>query len=299
MSVVLIDLAIFVCAALAVVALLPKPQTEFPRMTATPSSLPRSIDLRLTGARRGFVRGMLSLIGKLLPGRPTPHEEGRSQFTDISANLTVEEFRGVKVLAAFGGGLLALVIVREVGEASALWVGLGSLVGFVVPDLWLRARIARRHRAIVRLLPEVLDILALCVGAGLDFLGALNRVVLLKGLEKEPLIEELGAVMQEVKLGKRRAEALKAMAKRVNLPALSSFVRTLVQADRMGTPVSEVLAIHSEDLRFERFTRAERLALKAPIKILIPLIFFILPSVALIVGAPIFMQFLMQSPFGR
>ena len=299
MSVVLIDLAIFLCAALAVVAWLPKPQTEFPRMPAAPLSPPQPLDTRLTGAKRGLIREMLSLIGKPLPRWSARREEARGQFIDVSANFTLEEFLGVKVLTAFGFGLLALVIVREFGDVSPLWAGLGGLVGFVIPDFWLRARIARRHKAILRLLPEVIDILALCVGAGLDFLGALNRVVFLKGLKTEPLIEELAAVMQEIKLGKRRAEALKAMAKRVNLQALSSFVRTLVQADRMGTPIAEVLAIHSEDLRFERFTRAERLALKAPIKILIPLIFCILPSVALIVGAPIFIQFLTQSPFGR
>ena len=89
------------------------------------------------------------------------------------------------------------------------------------------------------------------------------------------------------------------MGRRVNAPEMSSLVRTLVQADRMGTPIAEVLSVHSEDMRLERFTWAERQALKAPIKILVPLIFFIMPCVALIVGSPIFLQFMAQNPFHR
>ena len=105
--------------------------------------------------------------------------------------------------------------------------------------------------------------------------------------------------LQEIKLGKRRAEALRALSKRLNIPELASFLRTVVQADRMGTPIAEALARHSEDLRSQRFMRAERAALQAPIKILGPLIFCIMPCVAIIVGAPIFLQFMRQSPFGQ
>jgi tight adherence protein C len=89
------------------------------------------------------------------------------------------------------------------------------------------------------------------------------------------------------------------MAKRVNLPEMNSFVRTVVQAERMGTPIAEALAIHSDDVRFDRVQRAERAALKAPLKILIPLIFCIMPTVAIIVGAPIFLQFARQNPFAQ
>ena len=110
-------------------------------------------------------------------------------------------------------------------------------------------------------------------------------------------MEELSGALQEMNLGKRRADSLKGMAKRINLAELSSFVRTIVQADRMGTPIAQVLAVHAEDVRSQRFVRAERAALKAPIKILIPLIFCIMPCVAIIVGAPIFLQFMKESPF--
>ena len=178
-------------------------------------------------------------------------------------------------------------------------LALAAAVGFVAPDVWLRARRARKQQAILRLLPEVTDLLALCIGAGLDFHGALNKVLSTKRFQGEPLIEELTTTVQEMQLGKRRGEALRTMARRLNLPEMSSFVRTIVQADRMGTPIGQVLGIHSEDVRRQRMLRAERMALKAPIKVLLPLIFCIMPCVAIIVGAPIFLQFMQQNPFGK
>jgi len=90
---------------------------------------------------------------------------------------------------------------------------------------------------------------------------------------------------------------LKSMARRINLPDVSSFVRTLVQAEKMGTSISDVLRIQSEQARMWRFQRGERQALKAPIKLLLPLVFFILPVVMIIVGGPILLQFLTSGPF--
>ena len=107
-----------------------------------------------------------------------------------------------------------------------------------------------------------------------------------------PLVKELSIVINEIKVGKSRQEALKSMSRRLNLPEVFSFVNTLVAADRMGTPVYDVLNSLGEETRRQRFQRGERLALQAPIKMLFPLIFFILPVVAIIVGGPILLQFL-------
>ena len=214
------------------------------------------------------------------------------------SRLTTREFFGAKLLLAAGGGIGAFIVSNRLGLPIGFSL-LGAGIGFVLPDVWLRAQLRKRRRSIVRLLPTVVDLLMLCIGAGMDFLIALNRVLSVKRFQREPLIEELNSTMQEIKLGKRRAEALKAMAKRVNVPELSSFVRTIVQADRMGTPISDVLSVHAEDLRMERLMIAERAALRAPIKILFPLIFFIMPCVAIIVAAPIFIQFMKQNPFAK
>ena len=242
---------------------------------------------------------MLGLASRLVPARKNERAESTSNLLYAGSRITAAELQGARVVLAVGGGVASFMILRQTGQMSPPLVALGIGIGWVLPSLWLRSRIAKRKRAILRLLPEVLDLLSICIGAGVDFLGALNKVVLIKRGQREPLIEELSMALREIKLGKRRADALRDMAKRVHVPELSSFVRTLVQADRMGTPIAHVLAIHSEDVRLQRFIRAEREALKAPIKILVPLIFCIMPCVAIIVGAPIFLQFMNQSIFSR
>jgi tight adherence protein C len=243
--------------------------------------------------------GLLTTVGKILPfGRPkTDAKSNQAIYTGSRIGWT--EFAGLKFLTAMGGCFIGMVILKEIGKFSPVWIIVAGVAGYAFPNLWLKSKIASRQRAIVRLLPEVIDLLALSIGAGLDFLMALNKVVNLKRFKKEPLIEELSVTLQEIKFGKRRAEALKTMAKRLELPEMSSFVRTVVQADRMGTPIAEVLAIHSEDVRMDRMIKAERMALKAPIKILFPLVLFIMPCVAIIVGAPIFIGFMQQNPFGK
>ena len=294
----LLSAASFLCVALLVWALVPRARVYAPR-----------VDLGTAPRTEAFARGLsvrsrplsplLIFLGRFAPRFGRREDAILEGITYTGVRMGLEEFRGLKLFWAAAGCLAYVPLAVELRIANPLWVIVAGLVGFMAPDIWLRVRVQRRNRAITQLLPDVIDLLSLCVGAGLDFLGALNKVMLVKALRREPLIEELSIVMQEIKLGKRRAEALRAMAKRVNLPELSSLVRTLVQADRMGTPMSEVLSIHSDDVRDARFTRAERSALKAPIKILMPLIFFIMPSIALIVGAPIFIQFTKQNLFGR
>ena len=250
--------------------------------------------------RRSPFNRFLRLVGRFNPGMRRLSREQRHQPVYVGCRLTKEEFGGLIVCAMAGGAVAAAVIAREFGQTlTVIAPVVGAAIGWCVVNMWLRSAIQGRRKAILRILPEAVDLLALCVGAGLDFLGSLNRVVSAKAFSGEPIIEELTIALQEMKLGKRRAEALKDMAKRVNLQEMNSFVRTIVQADRMGTPIAEVLVIHAEDVRLQRFVRAEREALKAPLKLLVPLIFFIMPCVAIIVGAPIFLQFMHGSPLGK
>jgi len=200
--------------------------------------------------------------------------------------LNVPEFLALKLLSTVFAPIVFYVLFKL--KPTLLIASLA--VGFFLPDLWLRQKIAKRHRAIRRDLPNVIDLLNLCVGAGLDFMLAVNRVI--KSFKPCPLINELTKFWHENMVGKPRREALRSLAARVNLPELSSFVRTLIQADRMGSPVSEALNIQSEEIRVRRFQRGEEMALKAPIKLLFPLLFFILPVVLVIVGGPVLLQFL-------
>jgi tight adherence protein C len=166
---------------------------------------------------------------------------------------------------------------------------LALCIGFFFPELWLSSRIKKRQAETLRDLPHVIDLLNICVGAGLDFMVAVNRVT--QEFRSCVLVEELKVMVQEMQMGSSRREAMKNLSKRINSPEIISFVRTLLQADRMGTPISETLKMQSEEIRIRRFQKGEEAALKAPIKLLAPLLFFILPVVLFIVAGPIVIQF--------
>ena len=137
----------------------------------------------------------------------------------------------------------------------------------------------------MRALPYAVDLLTLSVEAGLDFTAALSKVVE-KGC-RGPLAQELALAIKELRLGKTREEALRNLASRVDLGALTSFVQALAQADRMGTPLGKVLRILSTQMRLERTQRAEKLANEAPVKLLLPLVLFIFPTLFLMLFGPI------------
>ncbi len=156
------------------------------------------------------------------------------------------------------------------------------------PALWLKRALQKRHAAIQRSLPFVLDLLTLSVEAGLDFMTSLQRNMERRSLDA--LGEELLQVVREIQLGKTRREALRDMSRRVNLADLRSVVNALVQADELGVSIGAILRIQSDQMRQRRFERAEKLANEAPVKMLFPLIFFIFPAVFLILMGPIVSQ---------
>jgi pilus assembly protein TadC len=206
--------------------------------------------------------------------------------------VSPEEFITGKMLLS----LLCFALLFIVAGVKNIWWLIGvTVLGFVLPDIILNSRVSKRKYSIVRILPETVDLLGLCVGAGLDFMAAVRWVV--DKVKINPMIEELTVVLKEINVGKPRVEALRDMSRRLNIPDVTSFVRTLVQADRMGTPVEEAFRILSEDTRMRRFHRGERQAMKAPLKMLIPLIFCILPVILIIVAGPIIIKFTQEGIF--
>lgn len=203
-------------------------------------------------------------------------------------DLTAVQFLNLKLIVLILAVALAFVISKKF-DPLVLFTALAF--GYILPELWLKRKISQRKYEIARILPETVDLLGLCVEAGLDFSTAVKWIVE-KKVSSNPMIEELTLVLEEIKWGKPRSQALKDMANRLNIPEVSSFAQALLQAERMGTPVSEAFGIISEDTRLQRYRRGERYALQAPIKILIPLIFCIFPVIAIIVAGPIFLQFM-------
>lgn len=201
--------------------------------------------------------------------------------------ISIVEFILFKILSLGFFPFAAYIIFQS---KEVMYIALPILVGFIVPDIWLNAKIKRRHREIRRDLPGVIDLLKLCVEAGLDFMLAVHKVI--KEFKKCPLTDELSEVWRETRMGSSRRDALQHLSRRVNLLELSSFVRTLLQADRMGSPMGDALKIQSEEILQRRFFQGEEAALKAPIKLLFPLFVFILPAVLIVVAGPIFLQFM-------
>jgi tight adherence protein C len=191
------------------------------------------------------------------------------------------------VLTVFA--LLGLVAGDVLGIPLWLMTALGA---FFLPDLWLKEKVVKRQRAVLKALPSVIDLLNACVEAGLVFEGAMARVA---ELEKRSVLgEEFRAALQDIRLGKTRREALLAMADRVDLPELTTVVHAVIQAERMGTSMGPMLRVQADDLRVKRRQRAEKLALEAPVKLLMPLLLCIFPVVFLVIFTPIILQ-LMES----
>ncbi|MCM8779753.1 MAG: type II secretion system F family protein [Candidatus Omnitrophica bacterium] len=259
--------------------------------------LPQEIapDLSIEVSRKEQKEGFKGILGSLSPlaqkflSRKSKEGLVRDLVT-AGKPLSVIEFYAFMLLSiivcAFGG-----IILMNISKDKPIYIPVFAIFfGFYFPRMWLNGQIKKRQRAISNDLPSVIDLLNLCVGSGIDFMLAVHRVI--KDYKRCPLTEELTILWQENNMGLPRKEALRNLSWRVNLPAMSSFVSTLIQADKMGTPISDALEIQAEQIRIRRFQQGEEQALKAPIKLLIPLIFFILPVVAVIVAAPILLQFL-------
>lgn len=176
------------------------------------------------------------------------------------------------------------------GLAGRLPVALlAGAAGWVVPDTALRSRATRRKRQLARALPDVMDLLSVAVEAGLGLDGAVQKVT-----EKfpAPVSTEFRQYLKELRLGVSREEALRSLADRAELPELRSFAAAVIQADRLGVSLARVLRIQAEQLRFQRKQRAEEQAMKTPIKMLLPLVLFIFPTLLTVLLGPALIQIL-------
>ena len=167
---------------------------------------------------------------------------------------------------------------------------LGGLFGWAYPGIWLRDRLAARRRELLKTLPFYLDIITLCVEAGLNMQGAMTQAVA-KG-PKGVLREALQRAMRDIRSGQSRAMALRDLALRLDEPGITNFTMAVIQAERMGMNLGPVLRAQADQRRSERFLRAEKLAMEAPVKMLFPLIAFIFPCTFLVLFFPIVMKFM-------
>lgn len=208
----------------------------------------------------------------------------------MTEELTPDEFLAYKVVMAiffpafFGVTVGALI-------SPIPWYGLILLTiyGFFFADMWLDGRIKLRQKEITKALPYVMDLLTLSVEAGLDFVAGIAKVV--DKSKKSPLVEEFGQFLQELQVGNTRQQALRHLAKRIQMPEIGAFTALLIQADELGASIGPVLRAQSDLLRTQRFQRAEKAGAAAAQKILFPLVFCILPAVFIMIFGPIVLSF--------
>ncbi|MCC7406167.1 MAG: type II secretion system F family protein [Bdellovibrionales bacterium] len=208
----------------------------------------------------------------------------------LSQELNVDEFIGLQIL----WGLMApavLVVLNfalQLGYPYWLCAAMG-LVGFQFPHLYCGAEKKKRYVSVVSDLPFFIDLLALSTEAGLDFINAIQRIV--EKAENSVLADEFSIMLKDIKLGSSRADAMKALASRLDIAEITSFVAVITDADYTGAPISSVLKDQSGQMRLERFVRAEKAGSKASQAMLIPMMIFILPAVFIMVFAPVILQF--------
>lgn len=211
-------------------------------------------------------------------------------ISGMSKQLTTDEFIGLQILwGVFLPVLLFFFNLLAQTDMPELMFPVLSIFGIYAP--WLVARQERRLRetSVRADLPFFTDLLALSTEAGLDFISAIQRIV--EKAESSVLAVELESVLKDIKLGSSRSDALKALAARLDLSEITSFVAVLVDADATGASIAQVLKDQSVQIRMERFVRAEKAGAKASQTIMLPLLLFIVPAVFIVVFGPVVLQF--------
>lgn len=204
------------------------------------------------------------------------------------SNLDPSLYLSMQFICAVGLGALMIVVTSflmngtSIGE-KFLYSILGFFLGFFLPQIYLSSLISKRQKSVRKTLPDAMDLLTICVEAGLGFDAAMVKVA-----EKwdSPLSHGFARVIQEIQLGKLRREALRDMAENIDIPEMTSFVAVVIQSEMLGVSMAKVLRVQSDQMRVKRRQMAEEEAHKTPIKMLIPMILLIFPSLMLILFTP-------------
>jgi tight adherence protein C len=217
----------------------------------------------------------------------------------LDFSLSPAQFRASRVVSGAICGVLAWWMVDSIagmrgkgtpGLATVLQsIAAAWLAGAFYPVIWLHERLATRRRELMKTLPFFLDIITLCVEAGLNLQGAMGQAV--ANGPKGVMRDEFQRVLRDIRAGKARAASLRAMADRLNQSGINSFCTTVIQAESMGMSLGPVLRTQADQRRVERFLRAEKLAMQAPVKMLFPLLAFIFPCTFIVLLFPLAMKF--------
>ncbi|MDP8986767.1 MAG: type II secretion system F family protein [Actinomycetota bacterium] len=230
--------------------------------------------------------GSLRRIAGLTPRNYVDGVHRQLVLGGLASSVRAEELVTLQILAGAGGAVLGVIYVM-LGQPSAR-IGVLALIalpliGILVPQSWLKRKVADRTHAIRMDLPDTIDLMAISVEAGQGLEGAMQTVCT---HFDSPLSEELSRTLKEMELGLARRDALHSLKRRTEVPELSNFVLVLTQADALGMPIGRVLRTQAAEMRSKRRQWAREKAAKLPVKILLPLTFFIFPAIMVVTLGP-------------
>jgi tight adherence protein C len=250
----------------------------------------RDLEMRASFYQRAIkpiIFTLLQKLGRLAPQRNIEQLQQKLETGGLLARLSVVDFLGLKILCGiFFGVIPAAAFILLKPDSMLIFGGLTLLLaglGFTAPNIWLSTRINKRQGAVLRALPDALDMMAICVDAGLGLQGAMQTVC--ENWENA-LVEEFTRVLAEVRLGRSALDALESMGKRTGVNEVISFVMALTLAHRLGISIAKVLPIQAEQMRIARRQKAEETARQAAIKMLFPLVFLIFPAMFAVILGP-------------
>ncbi len=237
-----------------------------------------------------FIQIIANFFVVFLPYEILEETDKKITHSGVSYLLNAEQFIALRIISAIIAPCIALFVMISLNNFQPIWFVIMPLLGFMFPSIWLSDTRKKRDNAVIRTLPVYLDFITMCVEAGLNLQGALGQAM--EKAPPGPLRNEFSVVLRDLRAGLSRADALRRMAERLDIQEITSFVSSIIQAEKMGASLSTVLRVQADQRRNERFQRAEKLAMEAPIKLVGPLIMFIFPVTFIVLGFPIVIKFM-------
>lgn len=233
-----------------------------------------------------LLEGLSRLAQRFTPQHSMEASRHKLELGGVAHKVKPSQFLGYRMGLAIllGGASLLIVFASAIPLMQRLLVVVVAFVlGYMLPSIWLGQKIQARQKEILKALPDALDLLTICVEAGLGFDAAMGKVA-----EKwdNELSKAFTRTVQEMQLGKLRREAMRDMANSMDVPDMTTFVAAIIQADQLGVSMAKVMRIQSDAMRLKRRQRAEEQARQAPVKMMFPLVFFIFPTILVILLGP-------------
>ena len=233
-----------------------------------------------------MMEALSKMAQRFTPQQTIEASRHKLELAGLAHKIKPAQFLGYRMAAAIVLGIASLMIVFVTALPvfqRLLIIVIAFVLGYMLPSVWLGSKISARQTSVIKALPDALDLLTICVEAGLGFDAAMSKVA-----EKwdNELSQAFSRTVQEMQLGKLRREALRNMSNSMDVPDMTTFVAAIIQADTLGVSMAKVMRIQSDPMRMKRRQRAEEKARQAPVKMMFPLVFFIFPTILIVLLGP-------------